>query len=79
MEGVWAAVTGGPKMGVELEKRMIGKPYRETYAFAAKKLEAYRRSLLGEGASTPLRRVYMVGRYFIVVFWAAILLIPESR
>jgi len=68
LEGVWAAVTGGPKMGVELERRMIGKPYQETYAFAAKKLEAHRRSLLGEGASTPLKRVYMVGRYFTIDF-----------
>ena len=61
LEGVWAAVTGGPNTGVKLNKIMIGKPHQKTYAFAVKKLEAHRQSLLGEGATTPLRRVYMIG------------------
>lgn len=63
LEGVWAAVTGGPKIGVELKKKIIGKPFQETYAFAVKKLEAHRRVLLSEGATMPLRRVYMIGLY----------------
>ena len=55
-------------MGVELKKKMMGKPYQETYAFAAKKLEAHRRTLLGEDATTPLKSVYMIGKYFQVLF-----------
>lgn len=63
LEGVWAAVTGGPNLGVELKKKMVGKPYHETFAFAAKTLDAHRRSLLLKEADIPLKRVYMIGRY----------------
>jgi len=60
LEGVWAAVTG--HKGVELKKTVIGKPYRETYLFAEKKLQAHREALFGEAAqNTPLRHVFMVG------------------
>ncbi len=62
LEGVWAAVTGGSKMGVQLQKKMIGKPFHDTYAFAEKKLELHRPLILGEGAALPLKRVYMIGQ-----------------
>lgn len=62
MEGIWAAVTGGPRMGVELQKTVIGKPFPQTYEFAEKRLMAHREYLFGGAAqSTPLKRVYMVG------------------
>ena len=63
LEGVWAALTGGEKSGVELKKIVMGKPHRPTYEFAEKRLIAHRKDLLG-GASRepgPLRRVFMVG------------------
>lgn len=59
-EGVWAAVTGGPSMGVELKKRVIGKPFFETYEFAERRLRAHRQDLFGKDVD-PLRKVYMVG------------------
>ena len=64
-EGVWNAVTGGPKNDVHLEKRMFGKPYQGTYAFAEKRLASHRQDLLGQGRTKigmeGLKRVYMVG------------------
>jgi len=61
LEGVWAAVTGGPKDGVELRKTVIGKPYQDTYAFAEKRLRSHREDIF-QGQSFPkLRKVYMVG------------------
>ena len=68
LEGVWAAVTGGPKVGVELQKKVIGKPYYETYAFAEKKLELHRQSILGaKAADVPLRKVYMIGKLEVLL------------
>ncbi|KAI9819125.1 MAG: hypothetical protein M1827_007281 [Pycnora praestabilis] len=61
LEGVWAAVTGGPQVGVELQKTIIGKPYQETYEFAEKRLRAHRQTLAGGGKIGPLKKVYMVG------------------
>jgi HAD superfamily hydrolase (TIGR01456 family) len=62
LEGVWAAVTGGSKAGVELYKTIIGKPYRRTYEFAEKRLIEHREELFGlEAGMTDLKRVYMVG------------------
>lgn len=62
LEGVWAAVTGGPKAGVQLYKTTIGKPYRGTYKFAEKRLIEHREDLFGlEAGMTDLKRVYMVG------------------
>ncbi|EON67713.1 HAD-superfamily subfamily IIA hydrolase [Coniosporium apollinis CBS 100218] len=65
LEGLWAAVTGGERMGVRLMKTVIGKPFRETFEFAEKKLVGCReeifREVVGEGRLEPLRRVYMVG------------------
>ncbi|KAF2757407.1 HAD-superfamily hydrolase [Pseudovirgaria hyperparasitica] len=45
LEGVWAAITGGPQNGVSLQKRVIGKPYRFTYEFAEKKLLSHSRGM----------------------------------
>lgn len=62
LEGVWAAVTGGPKAEVELYKTVIGKPYKHTYEFAERRLSEHRKELMGlEGDITALKRVYMVG------------------
>lgn len=62
LEGVWAAVTGGEKKGVKLLKTVIGKPYRDTFLFAEKKLKKLRPIILGkEAAKRGLKKVYMVG------------------
>ena len=62
LEGVWAAVTGGSKAGVELHKTIIGKPYQGTYEFAEKRLIEHRQELFGlEAGMVDLKRVYMVG------------------
>jgi HAD superfamily hydrolase (TIGR01456 family) len=63
LEGIWAAVTGGPAKGVELQKVVMGKPYKPTYEFAEKRLIAHRKSLVGSSSSPldHLKRVYMVG------------------
>lgn len=65
LEGVWRAVTGGENKGVTLQKRMYGKPYWETYAFAERRLlnhrnDLARRSVLKDDLKL-LKRVYMVG------------------
>ncbi|KAI9800355.1 MAG: hypothetical protein M1825_004125 [Sarcosagium campestre] len=70
LEGVWAATTGGPANGVHLHKKIIGKPYHDTYAFAEERLLSHRAKLhhseaghatAADGHVLPLRRVYMVG------------------
>jgi HAD superfamily hydrolase (TIGR01456 family) len=65
LEGVWTALTGGEKNGVELQKTVMGKPHRPTYVFAEKRLIAHRNHLVGKlggnGKLGPLKRVYMVG------------------
>lgn len=63
LEGIWAAVTGGNANGVELQKVVMGKPYRPTYEFAEKRLISHRRDLLQHrhDAAGHLKRVYMVG------------------
>jgi HAD superfamily hydrolase (TIGR01456 family) len=63
LEGIWAAVTGGEKEGVQLEKIVMGKPYKPTYEFAEKRLIAHRAHLLQGSKQDPgaLERVYMVG------------------
>jgi HAD superfamily hydrolase (TIGR01456 family) len=63
LEGIWAAITGGPAKGVELQKVVMGKPYRPTYEFAEKRLIAHRQDLTRMDSTQlgPLRRVYMVG------------------
>jgi HAD superfamily hydrolase (TIGR01456 family) len=63
LEGIWAAVTGGEKNGVQLQKTVMGKPYQATYEFAEKRLLSHRRHLFSNfrGPLDHLRRVYMVG------------------
>lgn len=62
LEGVWAEVTGGKEAGVELCKRVFGKPYQETYEFAEKKLMDHREIMFGKKAKeVPLKQVFMVG------------------
>lgn len=63
LEGVWTALTGGEKNGVELKKIVMGKPHRPTYEFAEKRLIAHRKRLLQQydGKLGNLKKVYMVG------------------
>ncbi|PYH95552.1 aspartyl-tRNA synthetase [Aspergillus ellipticus CBS 707.79] len=60
LEGIWAAVTGGPNKGVELKKTVIGKPHQGTYEFAENQLLRIRSKMFSEAAS-PLKNVYMIG------------------
>jgi HAD superfamily hydrolase (TIGR01456 family) len=73
LRGVWARVTGG----AELRCTVIGKPHRETYRFAERKLARHRADMLASRpgreeqqqeeeevkkvAGSSLRTVYMVG------------------
>lgn len=61
LEGVWAATTGGPSKGVELQKTIAGKPYQTTYEFAEHQLHRNRVRALGTTPTQPLRNVYMIG------------------
>ncbi|KAL5114244.1 hypothetical protein ACEQ8H_007896 [Pleosporales sp. CAS-2024a] len=63
LEGIWAALTGGPAKGVELHKIVMGKPYKPTYEFAEKRLIQHRQDLtrLDSSKLGHLKRVYMVG------------------
>ncbi|KAK2734922.1 hypothetical protein FQN57_001419 [Myotisia sp. PD_48] len=56
LEGVWAAMTGGPATGVHLQTTVIGKPHRSTYEFAEKRLLELRAQ-----DSVSLDTVYMIG------------------
>jgi HAD superfamily hydrolase (TIGR01456 family) len=60
LEGLWAAVTGGPREGVPLKKEVIGKPFRQTYEFAEKLLRTHRHELFN-GKVNDLKTVYMIG------------------
>ena len=61
LDGVWAALTGGPTAGVVLQKTIIGKPHFETYEFAEKRLCQERDNWFGKNDAAPLRNVYMIG------------------
>jgi len=61
LEGVWAAVTGGENMGVKLHKTVIGKPFKDTYDFAEKRLRQHRDDMARGESQVPLKKVYMVG------------------
>jgi HAD superfamily hydrolase (TIGR01456 family) len=61
LEGVWAAMTGGPEVGVTLQRTIIGKPHFETYEFAEKRLLQQREGSFGGTNVPPLRNVYMIG------------------
>ena len=67
-EGVWKAMTDPDNKGdVQLIKKIIGKPYHETYSFAEKLLNNYRKELLTakhthvSDEEKDLKRVYMLG------------------
>jgi HAD superfamily hydrolase (TIGR01456 family) len=60
VEGVWKDTTDG----AHLQKKVIGKPYPETYAFAERVLQKHRAELLGRSYGdkiSKLDRVFMVG------------------
>ncbi|CAD6592715.1 MAG: hypothetical protein ASARMPRED_006643 [Alectoria sarmentosa] len=60
LEGVFNAVTGGPKNGVQLHKKLFGKPTQGTFQFAENRLRLHR-TVLQRGDAGQLRSVYMVG------------------
>lgn len=60
LEGVFNAITGGPENGVQLHKRLFGKPTQGTFQFAESRLRQHR-SVLQGGDVSKLRSVYMVG------------------
>ncbi|KAM5475871.1 hypothetical protein MauCBS54593_000553 [Microsporum audouinii] len=61
LEGVWAAMTGGPASGVELLKTMIGKPHTLTYDFAEQRLVELRNNRFQTPNLASLKTVYMIG------------------
>ena len=65
LEGVWEAITGGPKKSVNFEAKMFGKPHHGTFEFAEKRLQDHQIKLKGlDGAQSDddqLKRVYMIG------------------
>jgi len=74
MAGIWGEITAGQ---AELRRTVIGKPYKQTYRYAERVLNAHRAKMLGVGAQSSedaspdgggddsgmpeLGRVYMVG------------------
>ena len=60
LEGVWNALTGGPREGSHLQSIVIGKPFKQTYEYAERQLLRCRQSLFGDD-STQLKKVYMIG------------------
>lgn len=63
LRGLWAAITGGPNEGVELQLQIAGKPYHATYEFAERRLRKARDRLFGSELASriPLRKVFMIG------------------
>ncbi len=68
LDGLWRATTTNGHKGhttpPELYRTVIGKPFKETYSFAEKRLLRHRDHLLGGrggGGIGTLKRVYMVG------------------
>ena len=59
LDGVWNAVTGGPREGTILHKTVIGKPFEETYDFAEARLIDNLKGIYRP--EDQLKRVYMVG------------------
>jgi HAD superfamily hydrolase (TIGR01456 family) len=60
MAGVWSRVTDGR----EMRRKVIGKPFAETYRYAERVLNEHRLEVLGgqgHGDVGPLKTVYMVG------------------
>lgn len=64
LEGLWRAITSGPSHATpELYKRVIGKPFKETYSFAEQRLLQHRDALFSKDRHPhpALKRVYMIG------------------
>ena len=63
LSGVWAGVAGGEDEGVRLKYGTMGKPSKETYSFAERRLVAHRNALLDVSPTSKpdLNVVYMVG------------------
>jgi hypothetical protein len=61
LEGVWTAITGGEEKGVELHRKLFGKPHTVTYAFAEKRLEDHQAKTKDNDRENTLNTVYMVG------------------
>ncbi len=59
-EGLWAAVTGGPREGARLEKVVMGKPFQKTYEFAERKLLKHWKAI-HHGSEPGSLTIYMVG------------------
>ncbi|ETS84968.1 hypothetical protein PFICI_02993 [Pestalotiopsis fici W106-1] len=57
MAGIWREITNGE----ELQRTVIGKPYKQTYRYAERVLNSHRAQVLGQSSIEPLGRVYMVG------------------
>ncbi|KAF2397326.1 HAD-superfamily hydrolase [Trichodelitschia bisporula] len=57
VKGVWTAATGRHGLGMNI----VGKPHRETYAFAERRLGRHRESLFEGREVGGLKRVYMIG------------------
>lgn len=57
MAGIWREITNGE----ELQRTVIGKPYKQTYRYAERVLNSHRAQVLGKSSIEPLGRVYMVG------------------
>jgi HAD-hyrolase-like len=59
VEGLWAAATGGERAGVKLQTRVLGKPMRDTYRFAERRLIRRRNDMFPD--TSTLKHVFMVG------------------
>lgn len=60
LDGVWNALTGGPREGSHLHCNVMGKPFKPTYEFAEKTLLRHRHTMY-DNTAPELKRVYMVG------------------
>ena len=60
VDGVWNAITGGPREGAHLYKTIMGKPFKPTYEFAESTLLRHRDTMYSADAP-KLKRVYMIG------------------
>lgn len=62
VDGLWKALTESKDHPTpELYKKVLGKPFRETYEYAEKQLLRHRDAIFKGYQAPPLKRVYMVG------------------
>lgn len=62
LDGLWRAVTYSKSHATPaLHRTVIGKPFKQTYLFAEKRLLRHRDHLFRENPPTTLKKVYMVG------------------